>query len=102
MVITSIRIKINKLGYGSLGTASIQLDNCLFIHNIKLYEYKGKRYLSFPNTKMKKDIYENGEHKVRYEYSDLVHPSNTEFRRYVEDEVFKIYDMEVNNSEQSN
>lgn len=94
MEITSIRIKKNNSGTQPLGVASIQLDNCLVIHDIKLVENNGKRLLSFPNRKTKKYVMENGEYSEINTYTDIVHPSNTEFRKYIETEIFKVYDNE--------
>lgn len=94
MEITSIRIKKNNSGTQPLGVASIQLDNCLVIHDIKLVENNGKRLLSFPNRKTKKYVMENGEYSEVNTYTDIVHPSNTEFRKYIETEIFKVYDNE--------
>lgn len=95
MEITSIRIKKNNSGTQPLGVASIQLDNCLVIHDIKLVENNGKRLLSFPNKKTKKYVMENGEYSEVNTYTDIVHPSNTEFRNYIETEIYKVYDNEV-------
>ena len=33
-----------------------------------------------------------------FEFTDIVHPSNKEFRDYVETELFKIYDSEVDDN----
>lgn len=102
MEITSIRIKKNNSGTQPLGVASIQLDNCLVIHDIKLIENNGKRLLSFPNKKMKKYVMENGEYSEVNSYTDIVHPSNSEFRNYIETEVFKVYDSEIKKGDTNN
>lgn len=93
MKVTSVRIKRGNPTTDTrvLGTASIQLDDCLIIHGIRILQLKDKRVISFPNKKIKKfDVNNNTE---RYEYTDIVHPSNAEFRKYVEEEIFKYYDM---------
>lgn len=96
MKITSVRIKkSNKQSEGLLGMASIQLDDCLVIHNIKLLQVDGQRIVGFPSKKVKKFNFVNGNYEEKYEYSDIVHPSNKEFREYIETELFKVYDMEV-------
>lgn len=100
MEITSIRIKKNNNGIQPLGIASIQLDNCLVIHDIRLIENNGKRLLSFPNRKTKKYVMENGTYSELNSYTDIVHPSNTEFREYLEKEIYKVYDNE--NKEDNN
>lgn len=95
MEITSVRIKRNNNGDGRLlGVASVQFDNCLVVHDIKLVQLQDKRMLSFPNKKVKKYVVEDGEYNENFEFSDVVHPSNSEFRHYIETELFRIYDME--------
>ncbi len=101
MEITSIRIKKNNNGTQPLGIASIQLDNCLVIHDIRLIENNGKRLLSFPNRRTKKYVMENGTYSEVNSYTDIVHPSNTEFREYLEKEIYKVYDNE-NKEDNSN
>ena len=99
MEITSIRLK--KLSGNDdennalLGVASVQFDNCLIVHNIKLISIDGKRIVSFPNRKSKRYEIEDGEYKETFAYTDIVHPSNSEFRNYVETELYKIYDSTV-------
>lgn len=95
MKITGIRIKRNsKPDDYYLGTASIQLDDCLVIHGITLLNIKGKRVVSFPNKKIKKfNVVSDGGYEEKYEYSDIVHPSNAEFRNYIDTEIFKYYDL---------
>ena len=95
MQITSIRIK--KLNNNKvLGVASVQLDNCLVIHGIKLIQLDdNRRIVSFPNKKVKKyEVTDTGSYETKDEYTDVVHPSNPEFRKYIEDSLFEIYDKE--------
>ena len=95
MEVTGIRIKKVNSGSAVLGYANVQLDNCLVIHDIKLVNKNGKRILCFPNKKSKRVIMENGKYSEVNTYMDIVHPSNSEFRAYLEDEIFKIYDSEL-------
>lgn len=100
MEITSVRIKRNNNGDTKLlGVASVQFDNCLVIHDIKLVQLDDKRMISFPNKKIKKYVVENGEFNENFEFSDIVHPSNSEFRNYIETELFRLYDSESNKEE---
>lgn len=57
--ITEIRIK--KINKGDLlAAASICIDNCLIVNEIKLLNGKNGRYISMPNRKLKnKDIRRN-------------------------------------------
>ena len=95
MEITSIRVKKNGNGGSVLGYATICLDNCLVIHDIKIVEKNGRKILCFPARKFNKVVMENGEYSEMNAYMDIVHPANKEFREYVEKEVFKIYDSSV-------
>lgn len=95
MKVTSVRIKKINSSDKILGIASIQLDDCLVIHNIKLLLIDGVRKLSFPNKRSQRREYDSsGAFTLVNEYSDIVHPSNSEFRKYLENEIFKIYDTE--------
>ena len=97
MKITSIRIKKNKHNKDNtlLGIASIELDNCLVITNLKLIQLDNKRFVCFPNRKQTRYVYDmNGTYTLATEYTDLVHPCTKEFRQYIETELFKIYDKE--------
>ena len=97
MEITSVKVKKNNNNDGrALGIASIQLDNCLVIHDIKIVINKGKRELCFPSKEVRRNAFKNGEYLEEYKYLNLVHPSNQEFRQYLEDEIFKVYDLEIN------
>lgn len=96
MKITNIRIRKNTSQESELlGIASILLDECLVIHNIKLLQLQDKRVVSFPNIRKQSfSRIENG-YEEKYEYKDIVHPATTEFRKYIEDEIFKVYDLQV-------
>lgn len=106
MKITSVRIKKNNVSDNKhlLGIASVQFDDCLVVHDIKLICLDGKRMLSFPNKKVKKYMVNEDGYEQNFEFSDVVHPSNREFRQYIEEELFKIYDTEIGGSgnEQNN
>lgn len=96
MKITSVRIKRNTSKQDSLlGIASVQFDDCFIVHDIRLVQLKDKRIISFPNKKVKKYVIGETGYDENYEFSDLAHPSNKEFREYIETELFKIYDSEM-------
>lgn len=100
MKITSIKIKkFNNTDKAILGIASIQLDDCLIIHNIQIVQLSDKRILSFPSKKVKKCISDSEGYKEVFEYTDVVHPSNKEFREYIEIEIFKVFDSRTGESD---
>lgn len=96
MQISSIRIKKIFNDDSLIGIASIELDNCLVIHDIQLVQLKdGRRIISFPSKKIKKYEYDKDNNVYdNYVYSDIVHPSNKEFRDYIQSELYKIFDKE--------
>lgn len=96
MKITSIRIKKNNnKDSNTLGIASIEFNNCFIVHDIRLVQLKDKRIISFPNKKVKKYSVSGDSYNEIFEYSDIAHPSTKEFREYIQQELFKIYDNEI-------
>lgn len=96
MKITSIRIKKNNNPDSSLlGIASIQFNDCFIVHDIRLVQLEDRRIISFPNKKVKKYTASENGYSENFEYSDIAHPSNREFRDYIQTELYKIYDSEV-------
>ena len=96
MKITSIRVKkLTNKGI-LLGSADVVLDDCLVIHGIRILEKNGKQILGFPNKKTKRVIMENEQFSSLDSFMDIVHPINSEFRKYMEDEILKVYNSENN------
>lgn len=81
LIITDTKLKrLNNLGR-LLGEASITINNCLVIHGIKIIQLEGKRIVTFPHKQLP-----NGN------YVDIVHPITHEFRKFVEDYIYEMYD----------
>lgn len=79
--ITDIKIKkLTNLGR-LIGEVSITLNNNLVIHNIQIIQLDDKRIVSFPHKKLPYG-----------DFVDIVHPITREFREYVEEYIFSIYD----------
>ena len=77
--ITDVRIRLkdeSKLK----GVASITIDECFVIHDIKVIEGKDGLFVSMPSKKTA-----NGEHK------DIAHPINTETRETIKNAVLEAY-----------
>lgn len=79
--ITEVRIK--KIDKGDLlAAASICIDNCFIVNEIKLLNGKNGRFISFPNRKLKnKDIRKN-----------FSYPINNETRLQLLDAISEEYD----------
>lgn len=98
MEITNIKLKrFNDKNSKLLGVASIQLDNSLIIHDLKLIQIdENKRIISFPNKKIEyKELNEEKDgYNTKVGYSDIVHPCTLELRQYIEESIYKLYDSE--------
>ena len=82
--ITEIRIK--KIGKGDLlAAASICIDNCFIMNEIKLLNGKNGRYINFPNRKLKNK-------NIRKNFS---YPINNETRIQLLDAISEEYDNNV-------
>ncbi len=79
MKITDVRIRL-KDETKLKGVASITVDECFVIHDIKVIEGKDGLFISMPNKKTA-----NGEHK------DIAHPINTETREMIKNAVLDAY-----------
>lgn len=79
--ITEIRIK--KINKGDLlAAASICIDNCFIMREIKLLNGKNGRYISMPKRKIKNKDFRQ----------DLFYPINNETRLQLLEEISKQYD----------
>lgn len=60
--------------------ASITLDDELVIRHLKVIQGESGLFVSMPSKRMGKN-----------RFVDIAHPINTEFRKYLEDEILKRY-----------
>jgi len=81
-----IKAKVYKVDKSWLkGMASITIDNCFVIKNIKIINGKNGLFISMPNYKSA-----NGE------YKDICFPINVEARQLMTDAIMKEYNKEKN------
>ena len=70
MNITEVRIRLVKSEEGKLkGVASITIDDCFVVHDVKIIEGAEDYFIAMPSKKTPSG-----------EYKDIVHPLNTETR----------------------
>ena len=70
MNITEVRIRLVKADEGKLkGVASITIDNCFVVHDVKIIEGAEEYFIAMPSKKTPTG-----------EFKDIVHPLNTETR----------------------
>ncbi len=81
MKISDIRIRLVKKDDGKLkAVASITIDECFVVHDIKVIEGNEGPFISMPSRKTPDG-----------EYKDIVHPINTETREMIRDAVLEAY-----------
>lgn len=82
MKISDVRIRlVDKDGSKLKAVASITIDECFVIHDIKIIEGKDGFFISMPSRKTPDG-----------EYRDIVHPINTETREMIIDAILKAYE----------
>ena len=80
--ITDVRVRlVEKDGSKLRAVASMTIDECFVVHDIKITEGKEGYFISMPSRKTPDG-----------EYRDIVHPINTETREQVVAEVLKAFE----------
>ncbi len=86
MKITDVRIRIVKKDDSKLkAVASITIDDCFVVHDIKVIEGTDGCFVAMPSRKSSE-----GEHK------DIAHPINTETRETIINMILTAYNEELN------
>jgi stage V sporulation protein G len=87
MQVTDVRISLNgEQGKTVKANVSVTFDSCFVVHGIKIVESKnGNLFVSMPQTRTSDG------------FKDICHPINTDFRKYIIDEVMKAYNEKINN-----
>ncbi len=80
MKITDVRMRL-KDETKLKGVASITIDDCFVVHDIKVIDGKDGLFISMPSKKTAE-----GEHK------DIAHPINTETREEIKNAVLSAYE----------
>ena len=73
MNISEVRVRLLKKDDGKLkAVASITIDDCFVVHDVKVLEGNGDFFIAMPSKKTPEG-----------EYKDIVHPLNTETREQI-------------------
>ena len=81
MKITSINVrKEEKENSRMRGKASVTIDDCFVIHDIRIIEGNEGLFIAMPSRQ-----------KANGEYRDVAHPINQETRNMFQDEILKAY-----------
>ena len=89
MKVTSVVVRLNN-GNRVKAIASILFDDCFAVHDIAVVENarNNSLLLVFPNMQ-----------RANRMYSDIVHPTNQETRKMIEDAIFSEYERVTKNEE---
>ena len=89
MNITEVRVRlVNKEDSKLKAVASITIDSCFVVHDIKVIQGNEGMFISMPSRKTPEG-----------EYKDIVHPLNTETRETISKLVIDAYEQEKNKAE---
>lgn len=85
MNISDVRVRLIKKEDSKLkAVASITIDECFVIHDIKVLDGENGTFVSMPSRKTPDG-----------QYKDVAHPLNTETREMISEKVIKAYEEEV-------
>ena len=89
MNITEVRVRlVNKEDSKLKAVASMTIDGCFVIHDIKVIQGNEGLFISMPSRKTPEG-----------EYKDIVHPINTEKREAISKKIIEAYEQESNKAE---
>ena len=81
MEITKVRVhKVEREGSRLKGYATVTLDNCFVISNIRIIESDNRLFCAMPSRKVNDEKFE-----------DIVHPTNQETREMFESKILEEY-----------
>lgn len=84
MQITSVNVKkIDKEESRMKGIASVLIDDCFAVRDIRIIEGNDGLFIAMPSRK-----------NAEGEYHDIAHPINAETRKMFEDAIFDAYNKE--------
>lgn len=78
--VTSIRLKKINSDRIAKAIASVVIDDCICIHDIRVIEGKNGTFIGMPSRKTTEGT-----------FKDIVHPINSETRKIIEDAVLEEY-----------
>ena len=85
MEITDVRVRLAKSDNGKLkAVASITIDGCFAVHDIKIIEGNNGPFIAMPSRKTPEG-----------EFKDIAHPINPEARAIISDMILKAYQEQL-------
>jgi len=85
MEITDVRVRLAKSDNGKLkAVASITIDGCFAVHDIKIIEGNNGPFIAMPSRKTPEG-----------EFKDIAHPINPDARAMISDMILKAYQEQL-------
>ena len=89
MQISDVRIRQVRHSDGRLrAVASITIDDCFVVHDIRIFERDGAYFVAMPSRKASDGT-----------YKDIAHPLNTETREYIQATILESFQSFLKESE---
>jgi stage V sporulation protein G len=86
MEITAVKVhKTERDGSRMKGYATVTIDDCFVVRNIRIIQGEDKLFIAMPSRKVADDKYE-----------DIAHPINAETRKMFEDKILEEYNNPTN------
>ena len=87
--ISDVRVRLVQKEDSKLkAVASMTIDDCFVVHDIKVIEGQEGYFIAMPSRKASDG-----------EYKDIVHPINTETRKLIIDVILEAFNAELNKAE---
>lgn len=85
MDITEVRLRRIETDGRTKAVASVTFDDCFVVHEVKLVQGRDRKmFISMPSRRLPGG-----------EYLDIAHPVTTSTRRYIENELARVYEEAV-------
>ena len=77
MKVTDVKIKLREDDSKIKAVAAVTFDDCFVVHGINVIEGQKGMFIAMPSRKISENV-----------YLDIVHPTNSETRKMIEEAVF--------------
>lgn len=78
MKVTDVKIKLRQDDSKIKAIAAVTFDDCFAVHGINIIEGQKGLFIAMPSRKISEDV-----------YLDIVHPTNSETRKMIEEAIFE-------------
>ena len=83
MKVTDVKIKLREDDSKIKAVAAVTFDDCFVVHGINVIEGQKGMFIAMPSRKISETV-----------YLDIVHPTNSETRKMIEEAIFAAMEKE--------